>query len=116
MFSTIFMKPLDQKKPLRALLPSDHHGDTVAWDPYPRQGEKQPSHLNCVFNSVSKLNELNVEAIRRLLKDESRKPMSRPDMENIISSLFPRLQAWYVDLPKCVQEGQSSVPHILVLQ
>ncbi|PCH08591.1 Transcription factor [Penicillium occitanis (nom. inval.)] len=118
MFSTIFMKPLDQKKPLRSRLPSDHDDDDaagVAWTPYPRQGDDQPSHLPCVFNSLSKLNELNAEAIRRLYKDESRKSMSRPDMETVISSMFPRLQAWYIDLPKCIQEGQSAVPHILVL-
>jgi hypothetical protein len=107
---------MDPKKPLRSQLPYDHKEDIVAWDPYPRQGEKQPAHLGCVFNSLSKLNELNVEGTRRLLKDESRKPMSRPDMETVISSIFPRLQAWYIDLPRCIQDGQSTVPHILVLQ
>lgn len=113
------MKPLEQRNPLRPRLPSDHDDDDfaeVAWSPYPRPGDDQPSHLACVFNNLSKLNELNVEAIRRLYKDESRKPMSRPDMEIVISSMFPRLQAWYIDLPKCIQEGQSAVPHILVLQ
>lgn len=113
------MKPLDQKKPLRSRLTSDHDDDDageVAWSPYPRHGDDQPSHLACVFNSLSKLNELNVEATRRLFKDESRKAMSRADMEIVISSIFPRLQAWYIDLPKCIQEGQSAVPHILVLQ
>lgn len=118
MFSTIFMKPLDQKKPLRSRLPSDHDDDDatgVAWSPYPRHEDHQPSHLACVFNNLSKLNELNVETTRRLYKDESRKTLSRPDMETVISSVFPRLQAWYIDLPKCIQEGQSTVPHILVL-
>lgn len=110
------MKPLDPKKPLRSHLPSDHKEDIVAWDPYPRQGEKQPSHLGCVFNNLIQLNELNVEATRRLFKDESRKAMSRPDMETVISSVFPRLQAWYIDLPRCIQDGQSTVPHILMLQ
>ncbi|OKL58501.1 hypothetical protein UA08_06055 [Talaromyces atroroseus] len=115
MFSTIFMKPIDQKKPLRSQLPHDHKEDIVAWNPYPRQGEKQPAHLGCVFNNLTRLNELNAEGTRRLLKDESRKPMSRPDLETTISSIFPRLQAWYIDLPRCIQDGQSTVPHILVL-
>lgn len=113
------MKPLDQKKPLRPRLPSDHDdydAAEMAWSPYPRHGDDQRSHLACVFNNLSKLNELNVEAIRRLYKDESRKAMSRADMETVISSMFPRLQAWYIDLPTCIQEGQSAVPHILVLQ
>ncbi|EEA23431.1 conserved hypothetical protein [Talaromyces marneffei ATCC 18224] len=118
MFSTIFMKPLDQEKPLRPRLPSDHDDDDaadVAWSPYPRHGDDQPSHLACVFNSLCKLNELNVEAIRRLYQDESRKAISRPGMEIVISSILPRLQAWYIGLPKCVQEGQSALPHILDL-
>lgn len=113
------MKPLDQEKPLRPRLPSDHDDDDaadVAWSPYPRHGDDQPSHLACVFNSLCKLNELNVEAIRRLYQDESRKAISRPGMEIVISSILPRLQAWYIGLPKCVQEGQSALPHILDLQ
>lgn len=62
------MKPLDIKLPLRPRLPCEHKGDSMIWEAYPRRTEKEPSHLECIMNSLTDLNELNIEATRRILK------------------------------------------------
>ncbi|CRG91696.1 C6 transcription factor, putative [Talaromyces islandicus] len=87
----------------------------MIWEAYPRRTEKQPSHLECILNSLTGLNELNVEATRRIMKDVARRPVSRYELEAIVNSIYPRLQSWIVDLPRCIQDGQSSVPHIFLL-
>ncbi|KAH8692094.1 hypothetical protein BGW36DRAFT_41532 [Talaromyces proteolyticus] len=115
MYSTAFMKPLDLKVPLRPRFPCHHRYDGMVWEPYPRRTEKQASHLGCVLNSLASLNAINIETTRRILKDEARKLMSRAEIEIVADSIYPRLQSWFIDLPPCIQEGQSSLPHILLL-
>jgi hypothetical protein len=110
------MKPLDLKPPPRPRLPCDHKDDSMIWEAYPRRTEKEPSHLECILNSLTNLNELNIEANQRILKDVARRPVPRYELETSVNSIYPRLQSWVVDLPRCIQDGQSSVPHIFLLQ
>lgn len=111
------MKPLDVKLPLRPRLRcDDDKHDCGIWEAYPRLTEKEPSHLECILNSLINLNEINIEATQQILKDVARRMVPRYELEGIIHSVYPRLHSWFVDLPRCIQDGQSSVPHIFLLQ
>jgi len=115
-YSTTFMKPLDIKLPFRPRLICNHKSDGIVWEAYPRQTEKEHSHLECILNSLTDLNEINMEATQHIFKDAGRRLVSREEIEMIVYSVYPRLQSWFVDLPRCIQDGQSSVPQILLLQ
>lgn len=70
-----------------------------------------PGHLSCVFHWWCDLCCIMATVTRTFFDEEKQRP---PPSQ--IKNVECQLQDWYTNLPNCLRVGETTVPHILVLQ
>ncbi|OKL57382.1 hypothetical protein UA08_07414 [Talaromyces atroroseus] len=109
--------PFTMRPPKRVQLPV--HGAADTWTTYPYRNAPVPAHHNCVLNQSFDLHLIVYDVMQfccpadqEELRQNSR---SFPEVHKLIYSFYDRLQAWYHQLPACIEQGQNWTPGVIEL-